>query len=592
MTLVELPSSKADENVGSTLGSEFDFFFRDPAMEVVTQGNQTWFVSGLSYCPEVRWREYLSRLGGEAGLCRAWGDVLIVRIDKADNGLPVQVHAWKGLCSGFDLYFGRLDDGRFIVADNFGDVCRRLPASQRSVRPEAVIDHLLFRAVTNEETHIEKIRRLGFGSTVTITHTGEVTHDTVFDSVAPAGPARSSGEYVDAVHDAMLTVMTPLRSVVGRATLFTGGIDSTLNQSYSGSDTVAVNVKPECLSGRWQFQSDYARNAARLAGAVLEEVPLPASETMDAIISAVRMAGLPQRDFHTLLWPSALSTDYRIYLSGERADSLFGGAAMRETQAAFWFKTLFPFLMRGDVPPGWAKPGRPRQVWKTAKLLQAPLFDPRGFVGLRSCGDYTDMEWLTKMFGEEQVIARLEKRVEYVRARVAPEAIPKHPLYAAMMLANWTSLFSVEEVARVRQIAHSYGKSVYAPFSMGPVVRASMAVPMKERFVKNMNVKYILKDLLKRRLPDYPVKQAKGITGLDFGSLYQRGPLSHIFEEYPMPDFVPDQLAGEIRDHAHKPYNGQRPPQFAWPLANLAIWQKEVLTSHTPLERSTPMRAA
>ncbi len=553
------------------------FSFKDPHLETYTQGTTCWLLSGVRLCPNKDWHFYLGEPGAEEKLCRQWGDVLIVRVDHREDGTIALVQAWKGLSASYEFYFGTLDGGRLIAADNFKSVCAHLPAERRKITESAIIDHLLFRAVTNDQTHVKGIRRLGFGSTVVLRADGHILKEHIFHKVSAPQEERPTGVYVDRIHSALEESVAPVRHFSKLATLFTGGVDSTLVQSYSNGWATPVNVRPGCLSEKWRFQSTYARKAARLSGKELMEIPIPLDSTLDEMVRSIRLAGLPQRDFHSMLWPTALGTDHDIFLSGERADSYFCGASTREAITAYWLNKFVPFLISREEAPFWAQKGSLNALWTAAKRMARATDDVYSAVSLVSCGDYTNIPWLIEQFGQDKVEARLANRLDYVRNRMETNAIPENDLYARVHLSAWTSSMSVEELSRLRQMAHSLGKVVHSPFSAGRVVQTSMEIPVHKRYQKNFKNKYLLKALLKRRLPEYPINQKKGVTGLDFKSFYQSGPLSSIWERYPVPDFVPVDWSDAAKKAAVSPRGSGGVPTLTWNVANLAIWEQEVL---------------
>ncbi len=549
--------------------------FRDPDMEVLSRGARTWYVSGARFNPDEMWRYRIDQPGVEESLCRQWKDVIIVRTELGPDGNIAEVKCWKGLTAGYDLYYGQDAHGHLVLADNFGDICRALPQNKRVLSENGALDHLLFRAVPTEETHLESVRRVGFGCSLAFRADGFVHQYRRFDRVSAALGSQPRDRYIDAIEAALAHSMAGLSTTERTATLFTGGIDSTLVQSFSEGASTPINVEPECLSESWQFQLDYARQAAELTGKELVGVPVSLKDTRDQILSAIRLAGLPQRDFHTLLWPSAFRADYDLYLTGERADALFGSKGAREAKAAYWLLCTVPGLFNGDAPPGALKGGAQVQLWKAGNRLAKHAGDPFGFASIRSCGDYTNLPWLEKVFGTERVRARIENRFKSYLRQIDPGAIPRHPFYRRLFLAHWTTFWSTEELARMRQIAHALGKTVYAPFAAGPVVDVSCAIPAADKYVRAFLTKHLLKALLHKRVPGYPTSQRKGVTGLDFGKLYRSGDLGNIWEDYDVPDFVPAEWKDTALKASTKP--SAPLPELCWPIANLSIWKKEVL---------------
>jgi hypothetical protein len=81
-------------------------------------------------------------------------------------------------------------------------------------------------------------------------------------------------------------------------------------------------------------------------------------------------------------------------------------------------------------------------------------------------------------------------------------------------------------------------------------------------------VKHLLKDLLTRRLPGYPVDQPKGSSGLPFVRFWSEGPLKDAAKRYPLPDFVDPGLRKRLVE---------QPGWLARNAFTLALWEARVL---------------
>ncbi len=554
------------------------FSFTDPYLEVITHGNLTWFLSGMAFCPDTNWRARASHPDFETQLCEKWQDVLVTRFEYDTNGHLVEVRAWKGLASSYEFYYTDGLGSEFAIADNFQGICAAVPQEHRRVSDAALVDYLLFRAATNTQSFLQGIKRLGHGSMVALSGRGKLLKEVVFQQVLPPKSKRSIADYQAEVDQCLEQALSGVREEPRVATLFTGGVDSTLVQTHMRDRSVPLNLKPECGAARWSFQTDYAKNAANLLGLDLLEVPVSNERALDGIVDAIQLAGLPQRSLYTLLWPSALKSDHDVYLTGERADAFFKGGSVKTAMIANVLRTIAPFMVGGDKLPAWCKSPRAKSLWRATGRLGKNMAHPYGFLGLRCCEEYCDIPWLMDIFGQTLVEERLLDRITYTLDRIETSTISTDSFWRKVVLGDWTGIWSNEDLARMRQIAHGLGKTVYAPFSTGPLVRASMEIPPQDRYVHNGTSKYILKGLLGQRLPGYPTHQTKGLTGLDFESLYMKGPLSNVWNTYDMPDFVPQKDADALRKMAKCDVGATQLPQYAWSIVNYAIWQQEILT--------------
>ncbi len=106
------------------------------------------------------------------------------------------------------------------------------------------------------------------------------------------------------------------------------------------------------------------------------------------------------------------------------------------------------------------------------------------------------------------------------------------------------------------------------PFITGAVVATALEVPAADRYIKGMRNKYLLKDLLQKRVPTYPVDQRKGFTNVPFSRYYKEGPLSRVWERYEVPDFIESDLARKIVQAGN---------WMTWNAVSYAILKKRVL---------------
>lgn len=85
--------------------------------------------------------------------------------------------------------------------------------------------------------------------------------------------------------------------------------------------------------------------------------------------------------------------------------------------------------------------------------------------------------------------------------------------------------------------------------------------------LKGLETKYLLKRLLQRRLPAYPVGQRKGYGALQFPDLYPNGPLAEVWERYPVPEAFATEPDRSLLDV---------PSQATWNLIALAVWKQRI----------------
>ena len=92
-------------------------------------------------------------------------------------------------------------------------------------------------------------------------------------------------------------------------------------------------------------------------------------------------------------------------------------------------------------------------------------------------------------------------------------------------------------------------------------------MPAKDRYVKGLHGKWVLKEILKKRVPSYPIGQRKLATGLPFERYYTGGPLTGIWEKYEMPDFIEPGFRDAVTD---------KPSAVTFNAIAHAIWSERI----------------
>ena len=207
--------------------------------------------------------------GLEPEICRRVGDASIIKIH-APQGRPVTLTAWKGITSVYEVFYAHRPNDDFIVSDHFRDILAQLPIEERTPADSSVIDHFLFKVVPGTNSYSRNVQRLGSGERLLIDIASGRVETALFHRLEPSGNQGHIADFIDHLDNKFTSVLQPFKGENAIANFFTGGVDSTLVQSYLGNDVTALNLVPQWLISRWDFQSDYAPRAARLLGVELE----------------------------------------------------------------------------------------------------------------------------------------------------------------------------------------------------------------------------------------------------------------------------------------------------------------------------------
>ena len=532
----------------------------------LVRSDGVWLASGIH-------AEAKRRLSNEpshavaAELCRGVGDATIVHV-ATEGGRAVKLMAWRGVSSAFEVFYAVRPDGAILVSDQFRNMLVLLPLADRTPSEEAVLDHFLFRTVPCRRTYSRAIRRLGHGERLTVDPLARTAEISTFDQVPNLPAQEVSSSFFDSLDQAFIDSTRWFGARPGLVSMFSGGVDLSLLQSYLGAHTPAVFYAPQFLRRGTPDLTRYARHAAKLLDLDLAVRELREDDTWAYVERNIDVGGWPQHSIQSVKYGRAFEEEWRGYILGERADALFGAASTRSALVASWAirrwaRLGLQSLARMPIP---RLAGRAAGVLQSAAELSRSPDSPEGWAGMSTRG-YSDYEILTDIVGPDAVLAALAERLEYVATRLAPAAAQTR-LGRHLELAHWIDCLCEDHTTFIRQLGLAHGKSVYLPFLANAVVRMAVSVPADRRYYRGRQVKYLLKDALRRRVPTYPVDQRKGITSMRMPQRYKGADLSALWSEYPIPDFVP-------RRH-HAALAGLKNP-MSLPAMTFAMLEKRVL---------------
>jgi asparagine synthase (glutamine-hydrolysing) len=536
--------------------------FANPGARVVRREHALWIASGLdeqavtSLGPEGD-----SRSGVEAALCRRYGDASIVRVDLS-RGTAARIAAWKGLTAGYDVFYRAGPGRQVVVADHFRNILSEVPVAERAPADEVLCDHFLFRTVPGENTLCRSVKRLGRGETLLIDLRSGSLRKERFDHVEGVPRPGRLSDYLARIDAALESVLEPCRGTPDAATLFSGGVDSTLIQTYLGSSVPAICYElPFYAEG---FEAPYARRAADLLGIELEQHGVDLADYLKLLEGAIDAAAMPPPHLQLALYQSLMGLNRKWLIVGEQADALFGIELRRARLAAPFASAAGCAVLKvaASLPSGRAH--RLRRIRDAAGRLAQPPYSLDGYGAL--FGTYTDWPLLEAMFGQRQVRERLQARLD-VACALQQTAAPRSRFYRHVELAQMVDYLCEDIMMCFRHLAHAFGRTLTSPFTTRALLDTALSIPAEHRYLSRLESKHLLKRLLQRRLPAYPVNQQKGYMHLPFADMYRHGPLSPVWRHYA----VPDIFEGEHRDRLI-----ETPTQMTWNAITLAIWQDRV----------------
>ncbi len=487
------------------------------------------------------------------------GTVIHVAIE---GGEPRRLTAWRAMFSGDETYYSMRPGGDIVVSDHLKNVMALLPPPARRPSELGISQHYLCKGIYDRDTYSAHVSRLSYGDRLDLDLSQLKPEVTLFDRIEIEPDPAATSDVVDRVSAVLDETLTPLRDA-GTCTMFSGGIDSTLAVTYLGRDVTAATMTPD--TPEFSVETDYAEAAARLLGIRLVRQNVAESDYLTLLEDVIDVLATPPVHHVYPFLATLFRRPETTFVVGEGADSAFG-EGLRLARVANWFSSSparAALRVAGLAPEPIGR--RAAQVRHEAELLAHPLTAARGYAGTTLAGG--DPSDAAEMLGDAVVDGILARHVAMTLDRVRMETPGRRRFFAHVELAGWRLVFG--DLPRLdRQMAQGLGKRAVFPYIEPGVIAVLLRVPPDARYVRGLRSKWILKELLRRRLPGYPVHQRKNATGLPFARFYTSGPLAGVWERYRVPDVV-DGFAHLL----------DRPSKVAWNAITHAVWEDRIVNS-------------
>lgn len=488
-----------------------------------------------------------------------------VLIDGAATGPALTL--WRGVTSSRDLYLVDRGAGQMpLVADHFRAALSAIPSAERALDQDGYADHLLIATTPGTRTLLTGVSRAGHGER--ISWRGGVPTRAIFDRLvatpSDAPPPLSS------IGDALYSAMRDADVLSGAANQLSGGVDSSLLQSFLGSDAPTVHGAID--SPEFAMEIRYAADAAALFRTRPRSFVMKEGDYFDAVIGLTRAMGQPLKMPQTAVYSGVADADAPRLITGQFADCLFGLKPMRmyirAVRQAWWLKPMAALGLDAAVPG--ARGARLRQRSERLRQLALDVADPHAVAGRSSL--FSNLPLVTRILGADRIDAQLASHTAYVGARFRSEEADPAALWRHIEFAHIADYFCDDASSRWRQMMHTRGKSVVSPYLTRSVVNAALAFPRRLRYAQGERMKHLLKDLLKARVPSFDSDAEKIGGDVPFQRYFRSGPLKESFTRYAMPDGVDAETAAATQ---------AQPDMLTWNLLSFAIWRDEVLKDRT-----------
>ena len=504
-------------------------------------------------------------------------DASVVFVAIAD-GTATRLIAWKGLLSISEIFYAATPDGGWYLTDHFRNAVAMIPASERQMSDEALLQHYIGAAVYDRVTYSRGVARLANGDRLDLDLATGATVVANFSRHVSTATDEPLERHLDRLDGAFEDVTGPLQSIADLGIGFSGGVDSTLLLSYLGDHGTPITIIPG--SPEFDAETGYARQAANLMGRVAAEVRLDEAGYHDRLADNIETLGMPVESYVTPVLASLYEYPSSVFMVGDGADSIFGsGRGIRRIASVLAGRRGRGMLRVLESVPG-PVGRRSEQIGGYAALFAEPPDSPDGYAG-RSLEYHGDNTLAYEMFGATAVTDLYRRLLQGVSDRVDLETPEHDHFFRHIEMTQWRYIFA--DLAMVgNHAAQGLGKWQAQPFSSWRVISEHLKVPARQRYYKGLSGKWMLKELLTRRVPEYKVNKRKLATALPFARYYRSGPLSDVWDRYAIPEAVPSALHDSVV---------ATPSAVTWKAITHAIWEDRVV-SNTSLQPHAPAVSA
>lgn len=486
-----------------------------------------------------------------------------------DKDIAHEMSVWRSINSKHEIFFSTRADGSVFVCDTMRNAIATTPPSERFECEDSVLDHLIFRRVPLQGSLLKGWHRTAPGERIRLHIDSGSVERKNFDKVTGNVTEMKPEDRLDQLDATLSEIMAPLKGDTRVASLFSGGVDSTLLYTYLTKDTPAISALPETLEPNEKIVLDQALSLLHLEP---DFIPNSSADYLAKLESTIEVFGVPPELDQIAFYSDLYRREPVSFISGGVADSLFGSYPMTG-----WSGMLMVTLIRmGGV--GLTRAGsrlaigkiRERLVEKAewAEEFRKGLNDLEGAAALEDT--FTNFDVMNRLFGDDRIAARLEERLNGILALVELSA-PKNNLFLQHMeLMHWLGFIANGSALQERQHAFGHGKSLYLPFTDRRLMDFLSAVPVQDRYLSDSRqAKPWLKYLLARRLPGYPVYAQKGTTQYPMRNFFGKtGPLAKVWDKYDLPEPFRSGAEKTLRDEWS---------DLNWNVLGYAIWRDRVL---------------
>ncbi|MDJ0924121.1 MAG: asparagine synthase C-terminal domain-containing protein [Acidimicrobiia bacterium] len=538
--------------------------FTNRSARAIEAGDTVWFLLESDRAAPHEVERVISGQDDPTVLCRRHRNAALISL-RLSAGVPVAVQAWRGLLATAEVYYAIRPEGELWISDHFKNVIAKIPPQDRPPNELGLAKHYLFRKPYGNTSYSAAVTRLGHGEHLTVDPTSGQVSTALFDRIDEPVVPRPAAEYVSLMDEALVQAMEAVPGDGSAAVMFSGGVDSSLMMSYLVGRAQPITFVPD--TPEFGPETEYARNAARLIGQDIVEMPMVEVDFVEMMERATDVTARPLfDDAKPFLADTVLDSPFDHVIPGQGADSVLG-SSLKLARFSSWFRwsPVYQTVSAASTRTSGHLGYRLRQVAGRAGGFRLEPLDPLGYAGTTLA--HGDTSLFREVVGPDLVRKAHDSLLVYTTDRFDRRADPGSRFFSHIELAHWIVVFG-NPVGTDRLVAQSCGKSITVPYLDPAVVQASATIPVEHRYVKRLAAKWILKELLSERVPGYPVHQRKKATALPWERFYRSGPLTKIWDRYD----VPDIFEGKDRDNLIAV-----PTATTWNAISYAVWEQRIV---------------
>ena len=478
------------------------------------------------------------------------------------------------------LFFS-ITDGTLIFASEPKALFQH-PNVLREMNSEAVGSYLTFDSVLTPQSIYSDIYKLE-PATYALYREGKLTKHSYWQ---PPQKANESLSFTDAKSklDALLekSISRQLVADVPVGIFLSGGLDSSLVAQYAKrSSKVAVHTFSLGFEEESFDESKYARSVAEALGTVHHEKMVSAKEVRDALPLLVKSFDEPLAD--PAILPNYLLARFArehvtVALGGDGGDELFAGyPTFTAEKYLHWYRMIPKVLRKKCIEPM-------IEFLPVSHSYFSLDFKAKQFLrGADASEPYIHQAWLSSFSAKEQAqLLTPEFRANLTAnpLKRVDEYLSEMPHADTHMRASYFYLrtYMLDVIlSKVDRTSMLTSLEVRAPLLEREVVEFALELPWE--FKHNGSTgKYILRELMKDRLPAEIVSRGKHGFGLPVGQWFQ-GPWEDLLRETLSYErltsqgiFSPSYVATLIEEHVAGKKNHRK---ALWSLLMFQLWHDE-----------------